>query len=329
LISRLLPLVLTLAAACAPPLYHNPEDWPRRIGVSGVVRWRLSPHRRRAEPFIAPYQKNDGARLRLYAGTEAMTITWIGHATMLVQAGGLTFLTDPIFSHDIQGLFTRYAPPGVALRDLPPVDVVMISHAHFDHLDEESVIALGPRVHFVVGKGLGDWFRARGLRRVTELGWWESTTITTRWGARAVVTMVPAQHWSQRNANDQNRHLWGGYVFDAGGRRFYFAGDTGWPAAFAEVGRRFPRIDFAFLPIGAYEPRWFMRAQHISPDEAARAFDQLRARTLVPMHWATFRLSDEPMAEPPRLLYRAMGARANRILFLPIGGSYVVDPPSG
>jgi L-ascorbate metabolism protein UlaG (beta-lactamase superfamily) len=140
--------------------------------------------------------------------------------------------------------------------------------------------------------------------------------------------MVPAQHWSRRGLLDENRSLWGGYVIDAGGTRFYFAGDTGYPAAFKEIGKRFPHIDFALLPIGAYEPRWFMRSQHMSPEEAARAFGELGADTLVPMHWGTFQLADEPMDEPPALLYRAMGRRANRILFLPIGGSYFAPAAS-
>jgi L-ascorbate metabolism protein UlaG (beta-lactamase superfamily) len=332
-VARALLLLLTVAGCGGLPRYPssaqwcgdrfcNPTTWPKRLGVAGVIKWRLAPDRRRPEPFTAPFLKNDGTRVRANSHGPRASITWIGHATLLVQAGGVNVLTDPVFSDDVGALFPRLAPPGIALGDLPPIDVVLISHNHRDHLDEESVLALGPSVHYVVGLGLGRWFTQRGLTKVTELDWWQSADIAGRRGGTVHVTMVPSQHWSQRLADDQDRTLWGGYVVDGGGQRFYFAGDTGYPAAFAEIGRRLPGITFALLPIGAYAPRWFMRASHMSPDEAALAFRALGARWLVPMHWATFRLSDEPMAEPPELLYKAMGALKNRILYLPIGGSW-------
>ncbi len=326
-------LACVWVTACAPvPRYPrsaqwcgdrfcNPPDWPKRTGISGVIKWRLAPDRPRPEKFTAPCLANDGAKLPAASRGPRASVTWIGHATMRVQLGGFNVLTDPVFSESVGALFQRQAPPGVALRDLPPIDVVLISHNHRDHLDEDSLLALGPRVHYVVGLGLGVWFKSRGLVRVTELDWWQSTRI-----GDIVVTMVPAQHWSQRMGDDQCRTLWGGYLIDGGGQRFYFAGDTGYPAAFAEIGRRYPGITFALLPIGAYEPRWFMRASHMSPEEAAHAFSDLGARWLVPMHWATFRLSDEPMAEPPERLYQAMGPLKNRIVFLPIGGSWFQAP---
>jgi L-ascorbate metabolism protein UlaG (beta-lactamase superfamily) len=300
--------------------FENPPDWPKRTGVGDVLKWRLQPRDPAKNNFVAPYVENDGKKLR--ENKSALSLTWIGHATVLVQAGGLSMLTDPHFGDDTGGLFQRFAPPGVKLRDLPPIDLVVISHNHRDHLDEESVRALGPEVQYVVPLGLARWFRARGLRKVTELDWWEPTVVHGRNGGTATVYLVPAQHWSQRTGVDQNQTLWGGYVIDAGGRRFFFAGDTGYPAAFTEIGKRFPGIDFAMLPIGAYEPRWFMHPQHMAPEETARAFRDLGARELLPVHWATFHLSDEPMDEPPKLLYQAMGPLANRILFLPIGGTY-------
>jgi len=298
--------------------FHNPEGWPSKMSAANAIKWRLAPHD--PPPRCPPPAKaNDGAELR--ANCQLPSLTWIGHATVLVQAGGANVLTDPNFADDTGGLFRRLAPPGVALKNLPPIDVVVISHNHRDHLDEESVRALGPQVHYVVPLGLARWFHARKLDRVTELDWWQSTTVTARSGAEVKVTLVPAQHWSQRSGSDRNRTLWGGYVIDAGGKRAYFAGDTGYPAAFAEIGRRFPGIDWALLPIGAYAPRWFMHPQHMAPEEAAQAFRDLGAKELLPIHWATFRLSDEPMDEPPRLLYEAMGRLANHILFLPIGGT--------
>ncbi|HJZ86714.1 MAG TPA: MBL fold metallo-hydrolase [Polyangia bacterium] len=294
--------------------FENPPEWPRRPGMRAFLRWQLSgrPGLRPAG-FRPPQIPNDGAELR--ARRKPPSVTWIGHATLLVQAGGVAVLTDPMFSTRLGGFVRRLAPPGVALRDLPPVDLVVISHNHRDHLDEPSVRALGPDVQFAVPLGLGAWFRRRGLQRVIELDWWQSA----RFADGAQVTLVPAQHWSQRSLGDLNASLWGGYLIEAGGARFYFAGDTGYPAAFREIGRRMPGIDYALLPIGAYEPRWFMQSQHISPEEAARAFGELGARALVPMHWGTFRLTDEPLDEPPRLLRQAMGADTDRIIQLAIG----------
>jgi L-ascorbate metabolism protein UlaG (beta-lactamase superfamily) len=268
---------------------------------------------------------NDGRALRDNVG--GISLTWIGHATALIQAGGMSILTDPIFSETISGFFRRLAPPGVLGWLLPRIDVVVISHNHRDHLDEDSVVALGPRTVYVVPLGMAPWFRRRGLWRVIELDWWETTEIPGPRGGRAVITMVPAQHWSTRELTDRNKSLWGGYVIDAGGRRFYFAGDTGYPAAFEQIGARFPDLDYALLPIGAYEPRWFMKPQHMSPEEAAQAFRELGARTLVPIHWGTFHLTDEPMAEPPRRLRAALGDDADRILELAIGESWFEPPP--
>lgn len=300
--------------------FENPAAWPKKASATNALKWRLTPRDAQPTQFTPPYEPNDGRALR--ANADRPSVTWIGHATVLLQTAGVSILTDPHFGDDTGKLYRRYEPPGVALADLPPIDVVVISHNHRDHLDEGSVRALGPRVHYVVPLGLAPWFRARGLTCVTELDWWQATDVTTRDGRTVHITLVPAQHWSQRSGVDRNKSLWGGYVIDGGGERFYFAGDTGYPAAFTEVGRRFPNIDFALLPIGAYAPRWFMHPQHMSPEDAARAFHDLGARNLVPIHWATFKLTDEPMDEPPRLLYQAMGALANRILFLPIGGSW-------
>jgi L-ascorbate metabolism protein UlaG (beta-lactamase superfamily) len=297
--------------------FANPQSWPARSSVAEFLRWELG-GRIGARParFRGPYVENDGKALR--RNREKRSFTWIGHATVLVQTAGVNVLTDPIFSDAISLILRRRAPPGVALADLPRIDVVVISHNHRDHLDEDSVRALGPDVLYVVPLGLGAWFRARKLTNVVELDWWQSTVIKRK----LTITMVPAQHWSRRELDDENRSLWGGYVFDSGGERVFFAGDSGYPAAFAEVGRRFPGIGVAILPIGAYEPRWFMRSQHMAPEETARAFADLGARTLIPIHWGTFHLSDEPMDEPPCLLFRAMGGRANQILFLPIGRTW-------
>jgi L-ascorbate metabolism protein UlaG (beta-lactamase superfamily) len=311
--------------------FANPPEWPRFPTVREFFRWQAG-RPQSFEEFTPRLVPNDGARLR--QDRENLSITWIGHATLLVQGAGVSVLTDPVFVKRI-GIFTRFAPPGVAQKDLPPIDFVVISHNHRDHLDEESVRALGPQVQYIVPLGLARWFRERGLARVVELDWWDGLDVTTDAGRTARITMVPAQHWSRRGLLDERESLWGGYVIElptaervdqAGlahrGSRIYFAGDTGYPAAFAEIGRRFPDIDYALLPIGAYAPRWFMGPQHISPAEAARAFFEVGARTLIPMHYATFRLADEPMDDPPRLLRQAMGTEAVRIEELALGETH-------
>jgi L-ascorbate metabolism protein UlaG (beta-lactamase superfamily) len=229
----------------------------------------------------------------------------------------MSVLTDPMFSPRMFAL-KRLAPPGLQLEALPPIDVVVISHNHRDHLDEPSVRALGNGPSYVVPLGLGGWFKKRGLHKVIELDWWQETELAGR-ASRIRVTLVPAQHWSMRSPLDQNRSLWGGFVIESPAVRFYFAGDTGYPAAFKDIGKQFPAIDYALLPIGAYEPRWFMQPQHIGPKEAAIAFGELGAKALVPMHWGTFRLSDEPLAEPPQLLRSALGQQVGKLAELAIG----------
>lgn len=297
--------------------FENPPEWPRFPSMRDIIKW-VSTRKRSSEPFTPRTVANDGALLR--SDRDRLSVTWIGHATLLVQSGGIAILTDPLFSDRISGVIPRFSPPGLALTALPTIDVAVISHNHRDHLDEPSVRALGPGVHFVVPLGLAKWFRQRGLVKVTELDWWETTEITAR-GSKATITLVPAQHWSRRGAFDDRKTLWGGFVLELAGGSVYFAGDTGYPGAFKDIGRRFS-IDYALLPIGAYEPRWFMCAQHISPEDAARAFGDLAARRLIPMHYATFRLSDEPMDEPPLLLQKALGRDIDRLLELAIGETH-------
>jgi L-ascorbate metabolism protein UlaG (beta-lactamase superfamily) len=295
--------------------FHNPPHWPVRAGFSGVLRWQLRGRPKSETDFVPPQMPNDGQKLR--DNRAEPSVTWVGHATLLLQAEGMSVLTDPMFSPGMLAV-RRLAPPGLQLAALPPIDVVVVSHNHRDHLDEPSVRALGPEVTYVVPLGMAAWFRKRGLVKVVELDWWESTEVVAQ-KSRIRVTLVPAQHWSMRIGVDANRSLWGGYVIESPAVRFYFAGDTGYPAAFKDIGKRFPGIDYALLPIGAYEPRWFMKAQHIGPEEAAIAFGELGAKALVPMHWGTFRLSDEPLGEPPLLLAKSLASDVHKLAQLAIG----------
>jgi L-ascorbate metabolism protein UlaG (beta-lactamase superfamily) len=192
----------------------------------------------------------------------------------------------------------RHAAPGVELAACPKLDVVTVSHAHYDHLDLPTLKAIGKDALYIVPKDNADVLRGAGLTNVVELGWWESHQV-----GDLRVTLVPAQHWSMRMPWDKNRRLWGGFVYESPEGTSYHAGDTAFnEQVFSEIGRRFPNIDWAMLPIGAYDPTWFMSQQHMGPEDAGRAWELLGAKHLVAMHWGTFKLTDEPLGEPPERL---------------------------
>jgi N-acyl-phosphatidylethanolamine-hydrolysing phospholipase D len=241
---------------------------------------------------------------------EAMqpSVTWIGHATVLAQLGGLNLLTDPMFSRRASPVSfagpQRLVPPGLALHELPHIDVVLISHNHYDHLDEDSVVALnhqagGPPL-FVVPMGNAAWMAQRGIHNVVELAWWQQRRV----GAVQVV-LTPAQHWSGRSLTDRMDTLWGGYAVLAPDQHLFFAGDTAYSPDFADIRQHFVAqqagrgFDIALIPIGAYEPRWFMANQHVDPAQAVQIHRDLGARLSLGVHWGTFDLSDEAPDQPP------------------------------
>ncbi len=301
--------------------YTNLDGTTPDKGLLDVLRWQLGrlTTAKRPDPsgYQPPRRTNDGAALR----SPATSLTWIGHATFVQRVGGKLIATDPIWSERIQTVIPRFASPGVALADTPPLDIVTVSHAHYDHMDVatlQKIARVNPGVLFVVPRDNGTLLRRAGLSRVVELGWWE----THREGDVAV-TLVPAQHWSMRFPWDRNARLWGGFVYESPDGTSYHAGDTAFnEAVFKVIGERFPKIDWAMLPIGAYDPGWFMQPQHMGPEEAGRAFELLGARNLCAMHWGTFRLTDEPMSEPPERLrawWSGAGHDASRLWIFEIG----------
>ena len=257
---------------------------------------------RGALPLSVP---NDGAALRAN-GTEP-TVTWIGHATLLVQLDGVNILTDPIWSDHAGPLGfgpRRLVPPGVRLEDLPPIHAVVISHDHYDHLDVHTVQQLVRLYHptFFVPLGLRAWLAERGVREVVELDWWQRHTHR---GLTFVAT--PAQHGSGRTLTDQNLRLWSSWAVLGRDRRFFFAGDTGYTPGLAEIGKRLGPFDMAAIPIGGYSAYSAHHPNHVSPEEGVQLFEDVRGRLLVPMHWGTFALNREPFREPPdRLLAEAL-----------------------
>jgi N-acyl-phosphatidylethanolamine-hydrolysing phospholipase D len=235
------------------------------------------------------------------------SVTWVGHATLLLQLGPVNVLTDPMWSErasPVQWLGPRrLMSPGLDLNALPPLDVVLLSHNHYDHLDAATVRRIArrfPDTPWLCPLGLGRLLHSFGVRQVVERDWWQTFESPTFNAACA-----PAQHFSARWIRDRNDTLWCGWGIQADGVRVFFAGDTALHPAFSEIGARLGAFDLVMLPIGAYEPRWFMRRVHMNPDDAVMAYRALADGTgaappCVAMHWGTFRLTDEPVEEPPQ-----------------------------
>jgi len=287
---------------------------PQSMG--SVLKWGLADRmmgRRRRSPARAPV-KHQPVDLGLVAtppaAGEGARLTWLGHAGWLVQLDGVSLLIDPMLSRSLPGGHRRNVPVPVEVRHLPRIDAQLVSHNHYDHMDLPTLKAVGAPV--IAGLGQRKTVTEVGLR-CTELGWWQQAKV-----GRVTVTFVPAQHWSRRGLLDANRTLWGGFVVEGPSARIYHAGDTAAFDGFKEIGRRFPGLDAALLPIGAYDPAWFMQKQHLSPEQAVQAFVDLGARSFLAMHWGTFKLADEPLGEPPLRLAaewrrRALPAAARRV----------------
>lgn len=289
-------------------VFRNPHDATIRT-LRDVWRWR-----RTSSPAPWPDRVDDPPQpppRRMAPGRIAAT--FIGHASFLLQLGGRCVLVDPVWSHRASPLRfagpRRVRPPGQALTALPGLDLLLLSHNHYDHLDLPTLRAVrrGWSPPAVTGLGNARHLAKAGIRGAAELDWWESIEVA---GLR--VTYVPAQHFSARTPFDRNRSLWGGFVLQTTGKgegpaaTVYFAGDSGWCPHFAEIGARFPRIDLALLPIGAYEPRFFIRTQHMDPEEAVRAHLAVRARRSIGMHFGTFSgLTDEAVDAPVQVLAAA------------------------
>lgn len=235
-------------------------------------------------------------------------VMWVGHATLIVEHGGKTVMTDPVFAHRASPFSfagpKRATPVPFPVEELPPIDVVLISHSHYDHLDKAAVKALSrlqPDLVFLVPLGLKAVLNDWGVTNVRELDWWQDTDIA---GMR--FTATPVQHWSSRSMSDRNETLWAGFMVDWPDFKFYFAGDTGYSSDFAETRARLGTPDLAAIPIGAYAPREFMKASHVNPEEAVQILQDIGAAKAIPIHWGTFKLTLEPMDEPPQRLRQAL-----------------------
>lgn len=226
-------------------------------------------------------------------------ITWLGHSTFLIQVAGISILTDPVFGN-ASCFFPRILPCGLTLEQLPPIDCVIISHNHPDHMDSTSLAAL--KSHnpiYLVPHGDKKWFTKRGYERVEEFMWWESYTITSKNFAEKInFTFLPAHHWSQRGLLDGNKSLWGSWLVQAPNHTTYFAGDTAYGKHFKNIAEFYPVIDTALMPIAPCEPRRWMKNTHLNAEEAVQAFIDLNAQTFIPMHWGTYHFGSDQLFAP-------------------------------
>jgi L-ascorbate metabolism protein UlaG (beta-lactamase superfamily) len=258
-------------------------------------------------------------------GLDEIVVTFVGHSTFLIQVGGINVLIDPVYSNRASPVSfagpRRVRRPGVRFDDLPPISLVLLSHNHYDHCDLGTLKLLQQRFHpaAVTPAGNGRLLRAAGFRKIQELDWWETSRT-----APLTITVTPAQHFSARTPFDRNRALWGGFLIEANGRRILHAGDSGYGPHFRGIGERLGPIHLALLPIGAYEPRWFMKDIHMNPAEAVQAHLDLGARASVAMHFGTFQLTPEVIDQPVRDLRVALhdrGVPAEQFRVMEVGES--------
>ena len=290
------------------PLMLRVADWlGRGRGRLRVLDHLGAPPRSPNRPDLTDWQRHD------------LAAAWIGHATVLLRLGGLNILTDPVFSSRIGiglGLITgglrRFFAPAVAIRELPPIDLVLVSHAHFDHLDRPSLVRLPKRTPVITAHHTHDLIRDLGFRRVTELQWGEQVEI-----GGITVTACKVAHWGARTFYDRHRGF-NAYLLDAGKRRVLYGGDT----AYHEGFRSLPGVDLAIMGIGAYDP---YVAAHATPEQAWQMAGHLRADFVLPMHHSTFRLSHEPMHEPIERMLAAAGRDADRVVIRQLGQQWALN----
>lgn len=308
--------------------YHNVDNVSTDKTLKEFRQWREERRLKKKDySYVVP---NTPPRLSYLSENRLeSTITWIGHSTFFLQYEGINIITDPIWARRL-GFEKRLGQPGIPLSEVPPIDLILISHSHYDHLHIASIRKLyRAATTLVVPVGLKRKMLRKGFHNCMEMEWWQEIKL-----GKIKLTFVPTQHWTRRTPWDTNTSHWGGYILEPAEsekQRFspnlYFAGDSGYFPGFKEIGSRY-KIDIALMPIGAYEPEWFMTSQHVNPEEAIQAFLDVGAETMIPMHYGTFRLADDTAREALDRMESARvkhGISENRIRTLSYGETLVVQ----
>jgi N-acyl-phosphatidylethanolamine-hydrolysing phospholipase D len=295
-------------------------------GLRDILRWKVLDPLRGRNKKAANFAELDAVRPNIVDGGEVALLgaspaaCWIGHASWCLRFGGQLIAIDPIWSTAIGGVARRLVAPGVRFDLVPPINIVCVTHNHMDHMDVPTLRRIAKRDQSIaiVPLGLADRMRSIGFATAIELDWWQTHTVD-----ELQITLVPARHWSMRAPWTKNKTLWGGFVIrHAKDGVAYHSGDTAGGDHFADIAQRIGPIDWAMLPIGAYEPRWFMEPQHANPQDAGAGFLALGAGNLLAMHWGTFRLTDEPIGEPPmrmRAWWHEQGLPSERLWIMGVG----------
>ncbi|PIC83853.1 MBL fold metallo-hydrolase [Sporosarcina sp. P1] len=266
--------------------YTNLDDVDTSKSVREMIRWQKERNEKKKDLRIVIEQAPTKEIEKLVANRSEATITWIGHSTFLIQISGLNVITDPVWAKRM-GFQNRLTEPGIALDELPEIDVVVISHGHYDHLDFGTIKHLKGKPIYFVPVGLRRKFQIRGIKKVIEAEWFDSFVFE---GLK--FSFVPAQHWTKRTLTDTNTSHWGGWIIESAEQSIYFVGDTGYFRGFSKIAEQFT-INTVIMPIGAYEPEWFMKESHLTPEDAVKGFLEVAGQTFIPMHYGTYHLADD------------------------------------
>jgi L-ascorbate metabolism protein UlaG (beta-lactamase superfamily) len=280
-------------------------DPTRDKSMLDLLRWKFTAKR---EEWASWVDEAPAPRPIERVNDRTVRVTWVNHATMLVQLDGVNILTDPVWSDRVSPVSfagpRRHRMPGIRFEDLPPIDVVVVSHNHYDHMDLPTLRRLAERFAMPIVAGLGNasYLSRREVTGARDVDWWDEVRVNDS----VRVIAVPARHWSARTRSDLRHTLWNAYVIEGPSGRVYFSGDTGYGVHFAMARQRLGPMDVALMSIGAFQPEWFMHEAHMSPAEAVKASSELGARVSIPMHFGTWQLGDDGDAEPLRYLEDAL-----------------------